>query len=220
MIGVNGIWFSDVSSDAGEGLMFLRSNGNCDDLYSVDGNLYYCTNRATAGARSSAYTILHTGNGVLKAGGTYTGGNKTAGYCMHGVGTGHTYAVEWGSNLGFWVDVTKVATVSDRRLKDDIEPINMDLVKAIAECPSYQYKAFNRNGLISTGIIAQDLVENCKKYNVDPLKYELLDMEEFIDGDPTLYYHIEYDQLLYFKTLYLENKIKELEEKLCNLHKD
>lgn len=220
MIGVNGIWFSDVSSDAGEGLMFLRSNGNWDDLYSVDGNLYYCTNRTTAGARSSAYTILHTGNGVLKDGGTYTGGNKTAGYCMHGVGTGHTYAVEWGSNLGFWVDVTKVATVSDRRLKDDIEPINMDLVKAIAECPSYQYKAFNRNGLISTGIIAQDLVENCKKYNVDPLKYELLDMEEFIDGDPTLYYHIEYDQLLYFKTLYLENKIKELEEKLCNLHKD
>ena len=217
IIGVNGLWFNDVSSDGGEGIMFPRNNGNWDDLYSIDGKLYYCVNRATAGARTSAYQILHTGNGVLNAGGTYTGGSKTAGYCMHGVGTGHTYACEWGSNLGFWVDLTKVATVSDRRLKDDIEPINMNLVNAIAECESYQYKAFNRGGNISVGIIAQDLVANCEKYGVDPLDYELIDMEEFIEGDPTLYYHIEYDQLLYFKTIYLENKIKELEAKLDSL---
>lgn len=219
MIGVNGIWFGDVSSDAGEGLMFPRANGNWDDLYSVDGSLYYCVNRTTAGARGSAYTILHTGNGVLSNGGKYTGGNKTAGYCLHGVGAGHTYACEWtsASKLAFWVDVSNVGTLSDRRLKDDIEPVNMGLVNAIVECESYQYKAFNRGGNISVGIMAQDLVENCKKYNVDPLDYELLCQEKFKEGDPTLYYQIDYDQLLYFKTIYLENKIKELEAKLDSL---
>lgn len=219
LVGVNGLWFKDLSSDAGEGIMFPRTNGNWDDLYSVDGTLYYCVNRTTAGARGSAYTILHTGNGVLSNGGKYTGGNKTAGYCLHGVGAGHTYACEWtsASKLAFWVDVTNIGTLSDRRLKDDIESVNMGLVNAIAECESYQYKAFNRGGNISVGIMAQDLVENCKKYDVDPLDYELLCQEEFKEGDPTLYYQMDYEQLLYFKTIYLENKIKELEAKLDSL---
>lgn len=143
-------------------------------------------------------------------------GNKTAGYLMHGVGTSHDYAIDWtsSSTLRFWVDTQNVQTLSDKRLKSEIQDVDMRLVKAIGECKTYQYKAFNRGGNISVGIMAQELVEKCKKYGVEPMNYELLSQMEFKEDDKTLYYHIEYEQYLVFRCLYLENKMAEIESRL------
>lgn len=150
-------------------------------------------------------------NGVTSNG----GGGKTAGFLVHGVGTGHDYALEWASSqLKFWVDKTNVGSLSDRRLKSEIQDVDMRLVKAIGECKTYQYKAFNRGGNISVGIMAQELVEKCKKYGVEPMDYELLSQMEFKEDDKTLYYHIEYEQYLVFRCLYLENKMAEMESRL------
>ena len=143
-------------------------------------------------------------------------GNKTAGYLVHGVGTSHDYAIDWtsSSTLRFWVDTQNVQTLSDKRLKSEIQDVDMRLVKAIGECKTYQYKAFNRGGNISVGIMAQELVEKCKKYGVEPMDYELLSQMEFKEDDKTLYYHIEYEQYLVFRCLYLENKMAEMESRL------
>lgn len=187
----------------------------CGKPFSFDNSVHLTGTNRDIGSTRYRCSNIYT-NAVNSAGNVICKGNMTAGYAMHGNGTGHTYACEWGSNLAFWVDVTKVATVSDRRLKHDIEEVNWDLVRAIAECKTYQYKAFNRNGLISVGIIAQDLVANCEKYGIDPLEYELLDMEQFIADDSTLYYHLEYEQYLTFKSLWLQHQIDELKELIEN----
>ena len=139
-------------------------------------------------------------------------GSVGEGYLMHGTDTAHKYACNWtGSRLNFYVDVTNVGYVSDKRLKDEIEEVNPNLVKAICECKTYQYKAFNRGGLISVGIIAQDFVANCEKYGVDPMAYEVCQKTIFKADDDTEYYSIEYSQYLTLKSIYLQNQIDELQ---------
>ena len=136
-----------------------------------------------------------------------------AGYLMHGKGTGHYYACNWtGSRLDFYVDVTNVGYVSDRRLKNEIQEVDANLIKAICECKTYQYKAFNRGGLISVGIIAQDFVSNCKKYGIEPMEYEVCQKTIFKADDDTEYYTIEYSQYLTLKSIHLQNQIDELKE--------
>ena len=74
----------------------------------------------------------------------------------------------------FYVDDTDVGTLSDKRLKREIQNIDDDLIKAIEEVEMKQFKVDNRNGLITFGILAQDLVEIFKKYNKNPLDYEIV----------------------------------------------
>lgn len=194
------------------------SNAYLNTPYLMGSYLYNTMNvYGTIDLRSGGTIIMPSGNGignefVQKASGTYTDGtSKTTGYVMHGRNTGHTYQCNWGSNLQFWVDVTNVANVSDRRLKEDIEEVNPNLVKAICECKTYQYKAFNRNGLISVGIIAQDFVANCEKYGIDPMDYEVCQTAIFKADDDTEYYYIEYSQYLTLKSIHLQNQIDELQ---------
>jgi hypothetical protein len=87
-------------------------------------------------------------------------------------------------------------------------------MEAIAECKIYQYKAFNRDGLISVGIMAQDLVEKCEKRGIRPENYELLTKMNFIQDDDTLYYSVDYNQYATFMIDYLQKKVKELEARI------
>lgn len=133
-------------------------------------------------------------------------------YCRQ---SNHTMSLQWTNQLDFFVDVTNVGTLSDKRLKADIEDINPDLIKAISECKLKQFKAENRNGLISVGIIAQELIQKCNEYNIeDPFQYEVLKEMQYKIFDEQLYYSIEYEQFLILKNAYLENKINELNNKV------
>ena len=140
---------------------------------------------------------------------------NTTGFCMHGRDGNNKYSCIWSSSkLNFYVDTTNVGNVSDRQLKSEIDEIDPKLLEAIAECEIYQYKAFNRDGLISVGIMAQDLVEKCEEKGVRPENYELLTKMNFIQGDDTLYYSVDYNQYATLMIDYLQKKVKELEEKI------
>ena len=130
----------------------------------------------------------------------------------------HILFSEWsGTALNFFVDSTYVGTLSDKRLKKDITEIDDRLIKAVAECKLYQFKADNRNGLMSVGIMAQDFQANCKKYGIKPEDYEIFKKITYNLNDKTEYYSIDYEQYLIIKNKYLEDKVKEQEDRLNRL---
>lgn len=105
----------------------------------------------------------------------------------------------------------QVQSSSDKRLKRDIEEIDDRLVKAICDCPTYQFKFYNED-VTTVGIIAQDFVEACEKYGIDPDGYSLCQKRTVKDNDDTEYYYIEYSQYLTLKSIHLQNQIDELKE--------
>lgn len=149
---------------------------------------------------------LNSTNGVYK-----DTTSNTSGYCLHGRDQGHSYQCNWtGSQLDFYVDTTNVGALSDKRLKKDIEDVDNKLIEAINDCPMKQYKAENRGGLISFGIIAQDLVKACEDRDIDILDYEILQKKHYKDGDDTEYYMIDNGQLAILEIQALKEEIKEL----------
>lgn len=144
--------------------------------------------------------------------------SNTSGQVMHGRAAGHSYQCNWtGSQLDFYVDTTGVGTLSDKRLKKEIKDVHSDLLEAINKCPMKQFKADNRGGLISFGIIAQDLVENCKEYGIDILDFEILQKKQYKLGDDTEYYMIDNGQLAILEISALKEQIKELKSELEGL---
>ncbi len=151
------------------------------------------------------------------------------GTVMYGKENGNNYRCFWtGGQLQFWVDDTNVGTLSDKRLKKEIKDIEDDFIKIINEVEMKQFKVANRNGLISFGILAQDLMEIFTKYNKNPLDYELVQETLYKDDDKTIYYTINYEQFLVLKQKAndikfkkqqetidkLQEKLKEMEDKL------
>lgn len=134
--------------------------------------------------------------------------------------SGHKYHLEWtDSRLDFYVDVTNVGTLSDKRLKTEIQDIDDDFIKVIEEVEMKQFKVANRNGLISFGILAQDLIEIFKKYNKNPFDYEIIYETQYRTDDDTIYYAINYEQFLILKTKAQEQKLNKQEEIINNLIK-
>lgn len=134
-------------------------------------------------------------------------------------GVGHKYHLEWAANkLFFYVDVTNVGTLSDKRLKTEIKDIDEDFINAIEEVEMKQFKVANRNGLISFGILAQDLMEIFEKYNKNPFDYEIVYETKYRTDDDTVYYAIDYTQFLVLKQKATDVKLKKLEEE--NKEKD
>ncbi len=137
-----------------------------------------------------------------------------AGTVMHGTAEGHKYQCNWtGSQLQFFVDVSNVGTLSDERLKTDIKEIDDDFIKAIKEVEMKQFKVANRNGLITFGILAQDLMSVFEKYNKNPFDYEIVYETQYRLDDDTIYYAINYEQFLILKAKAQEQEIKDLLEK-------
>ena len=137
------------------------------------------------------------------------------GKVMYGKTSEHKYMCDWtGSQLQFWVDTTNVGTLSDKRLKKEIKDIDDDFIKIINEVEMKQFKVANRNGLISFGILAQDLMEIFEKYNKNPFDYEIVQETLYKEGDETTYYTINYEQFLILKQKATDMKIKQLEIRL------
>ena len=135
------------------------------------------------------------------------------GYPVIGYRDQHKYFLDWTTQLLFYVDGQNVATLSDKRLKTEIQDIDEDFIKAIEEVEMKQFKVANRNGLISFGILAQDLIEIFKKYNKNPFDYEIVYKTQFRIDDDTIYYAINYEQFLILKQKAMDKKIEELQTK-------
>lgn len=110
-----------------------------------------------------------------------------------------------------------ITSASDKRLKYNIENIDTNIIKAISECEILQFKIKNRTGKISTGIIAQELIEKCEKYNVSNIfDYEIIKQTQYLIDDKTFYYVIDYEQYLILKTkaqeIQLENQQKTIND--------
>ena len=76
-----------------------------------------------------------------------------------------------------------------------------------------QFKVANRGGLITFGILAQDLIEVFEKYNINPFDYEIVYKTQYRTDDDEIYYGINYEQFLMLKAKVQEIEIKELQEK-------
>ena len=144
--------------------------------------------------------------------GTYTdNGSTTTGFCMHGRNVGHYYTCHWNETaLEFWVDQTYIGTLSDKRLKKDIKNIDATLIEAINECELKQFKADNRGGLISFGIIAQDLEKACTDRGLNILDYEILQKRHYKQDDDTLYYMMDNGQLALLEIMALKDELDKL----------
>lgn len=205
----------------GSGRMWLHAPENKNALYFQSGNDYGAISLQCSNGES---TDIY-GNGIF----TPFIKISKAGTVMYGKENGNDYRCFWtGSQLQFWVDDTNVGTLSDKRLKTEIENIDDIFVKIINEIEMKQFKVANRNGLVSFGILAQDLMEIFQKYNKNPLDYEIIQETLYKDEDKTIYYTINYEQFLILKQRAndikfqeqqemiekLENRIKEMEDKL------
>lgn len=204
---LNGIW--------GESDGTLRLYGKYYEAIHI-----YQTSSSGANSYIQSHHNFNMGDHTLSNGTissmTYTEGvTNTTGYIMHGRDTTQQYSCQWASSkLNFYVGTTNIGNISDRQLKSEIEEVDPRLMEAIAECKIYQYKAFNRDGLISVGIMAQDLVEKCEKRGIRPENYELLTKMNFIQGDDTLYYSVDYNQYATFMINYLQKQIDELKGRI------
>ena len=163
---------------------------------------------------SQSTTVRHDG---ITTSGTITApiySVTDAGTVMYGMTKEHAYMCHWtGSQLQFYVDSANVVTLSDKRLKKNIKNINESFIKAIKEVEMKQFKVANRGGLITFGILAQDLIEVFEKYDINPFEYEIVYKTKYRIDDDTIYYGVNYEQFLILKAKVQELEIKELREK-------
>lgn len=120
-------------------------------------------------------------------------------------------------DLNFYVDSNYVGGISDKRLKSDFKEIDDNFLEAIEELKIQQFKCKNRNGQVSFGIIAQDLIKVFKKYELNPQEYEILQEIQYDLSDDTQYYKIEYTQFLILKQLATDKKINKQQEEINQL---
>lgn len=193
------------STDMNEATYGIQLNGKNKEIKIVDKN------------NSVATTI---DSGKVDAYNVYSSAGGGKGHCMHGIDLSHTYRCHWtGTQLQFFVDSTNIGSLSDKRLKTNISDIDENLLQAINEVELKQFNLANRKDKIGYGIIAQDLIEIFNKYNVDLTNKYIVTKELYRTEDDTLYYKVDYEQLLLLKTKCLEQKIEKIENHLEKIEK-
>lgn len=155
-------------------------------------------------------SIVAPGNNIeavnFIAGGTKGVGTGT---CMHGTNLNNEFACGWDGSqykLSFYVDAQNVGSLSDGRLKTDISEVSEDLLKAIEEVEIKSFILDNRKEIKSFGIIAQELIEIFKNHNLNINDYGLVAKTQYNLTDKTLYYMVDYEQLLILKVKCLEKR--------------
>lgn len=136
-------------------------------------------------------------------------------YAVMGYNSSNRYYLYWnGTTLYFYVDNTNVGSLSDSRLKTDIDVIDDNLLSIFEKLEIKKFKLKNRSDRTSFGIIAQELIEICEKYDIDINKYNLIDEVPYELDSEELYYNVDYEQLLILYNKFLKNKVDSLEKKL------
>lgn len=138
--------------------------------------------------------------------------------------TGSIYAssdgihVRANSGKGF-LDGTWSGTLSDRRMKRDVEPIVKNIIDAVGEVPFKQFRMSAPgydHDLLCVGILAQDLQRSFQQHGVAD-KLLMLDTRKLNPDDENEYYCIEYTHFLIVRLLYDELKLQAFDERLKNI---
>ena len=205
---------------------YKNSAGTCSIKMSntSNGDCFLATNNGSVQCKriSIDSKTLDVQDGRLKVTGDITANSykiNNSGYVMYGERDNHTYSCSWSNPyLFFRVDNDIIGSVtdslSDKRLKTDIKAIDEDFIKAIKEIEMKQFKVISKNGLISFGILAQDLMKIFEKYNKNPFDYEIVYKTKYKIDDNTEYYAVNYTQFLILRLAAKEREIKELQEKV------
>lgn len=137
-------------------------------------------------------------------------------FCVKNGSSGNLVTLSWATTqLKLTVDNTDIgyfamAGSSDERLKEDIQPIDVNLINAIGEVKLKQFrlKRNNPNKQISFGVIAQELIAAFKKYHLNIEDYSLINTITYEDGIE--YYIVDYNQFNTLRLAYLEKKYSQL----------
>lgn len=98
------------------------------------------------------------------------------------------------------------STSSDRRLKKDIDGVENDFLEAVGRVEIVQFRWKDREDTrYAIGIIAQDVVKNCKDAGTDYREYGIV--EGGNDEDGNNYYSVKYTEFLLARIAYDEQKI-------------
>ena len=174
--------------------------------------------------------IMRILKGVNLMNETTSGGYGWADWYYNNNGTqgqrGSIYAASDGIHLkaangkGF-LDGTWSGTLSDRRMKRDIEPIAKDIIMAVGEVRFVQFRMsapdYDHDELY-VGILAQDLQNAFAKHGVED-KLLMLGTRKLNPGDEDEYYCIEYTHFLLVRLLYDELQMQEFNERIEKLEK-
>ena len=120
-----------------------------------------------------------------------------------------------------FLDGTWSGSLSDRRMKRDIEPIVQNIIDAVGEVPFKQFRMSAPDydhEVLYVGILAQDLQRSFQKHGVAD-KLLMLDTRKLNPDDEDEYYCIEYTHFLIVRLLYGEMKLQAYDERLKNIEK-
>ena len=200
-------------------------------LYALSNNDRNPSNIKLYSAAEQVGTDIYA-DGISTGYGIFGDGIKK-GRCMHSpdidLGMDNTYYCHHtGSDLVFNVNATASTDFnrgpywiptgsSDERLKHNIESVNNNLLKAINEIEIKQF-VFNNDidEKINSGIIAQELISICEKYEINIFEYNIIKYGITFPDDENKYFAIDYTQLLLLKTKCLEKRIEKIEEILAD----
>lgn len=188
---------SGYTTDLNNSTYGIRLNGQKKEITITDTN-------------QDVTTLIDSGQ--IDAYNVFASSGGAKGHCMHGRDRSHTYIVHWtGTQLQFYVDNTNIGSLSDERLKNNIQKIDDKLLKVINEIEIQQFNLINRYGRKSFGIIAQKLVSIFKLNGLNIWDYDLITQAQYNLNDNTLYYIVDYEQFLLLKMRCLEERIKQIE---------
>lgn len=120
-----------------------------------------------------------------------------------------------------FLDGTWSGSLSDKRMKRDIEPIVQNIIDAVGEVPFKQFRMSAPDydhEVLYVGILAQDLQRSFQKHGVAD-KLLMLDTRKLNPDDEDEYYCIEYTHFLIVRLLYDEMKLQAYDERLKNIEK-
>ena len=153
------------------------------------------------------------------------GGNGQSGWYYNDSGTqvqkSNVYASSDGFHLSVlsgkgFLDGTWSGTLSDSRMKRDIDPIAREIILAVGEVPLYQFRMsapHYDHDVLCVGILAQDLKSAFEKHGVKD-KLLMLDTVKLDSTSNEEYYCIEYTHFLIVRLLYDELRIEEFDKRL------
>ena len=165
-----------------------------------------------------------TDNGVFSEKNIQITEDNTLWYPVLGSSDHKFYMTATSDHLYFMIDglssyfiAMQQGDYSDIRLKEEIKSIKNNILKSVDNLEIKQFKLKNKNGKISFGIIAQELIESLKEQGIDYEKYDIIHKMLFSPTDKTEYFAVNYNQFLILKQLLTDKKIQEQQEQIEQL---
>lgn len=168
---------------------------------------FYCNNN---------YVFSITDNGIFSEKNIQITEDNTIWYPVLGSSDHRFYMTAASDHLYFMLDglgsyfiAMQQGDYSDIRLKNEIKTIEQNILNSIDNLEIKQFKLKNKNGKISFGIIAQELIESLKEHGIGYEKYDIIQKMLFSPTDKTEYFAVNYNQFLLLKQLLTDKKLQE-----------